>query len=266
MSPGGGVALAGYFRAHGPPRVRDSLEVEFSHACRNQSNITTLKQIGSIKTSSSTRPRPPSISPVIILARIITSSRRVLAASSSAFLKRCRSGGTGSRIFQVSVEAAREKLFFHHFSFDDCSYPRATSTPNDSDALPLRKLFSATGESSGQKINKSSRFLSVLQAVRFPSALSRIGSIFPLSGHSRFHQIATARPLEIGEGRAVCHFSRKVEQTSNISSRITFIDKADQEKRAWPAVHAHGHQREILRLPLPAFRRRLWRRWIIVAC
>ncbi len=168
----------------------------------------------------------------------------MLAASSSAFLKRYRSGGTGSRIFQVSVEAAREKLFFHHFPFDDCSYPRATSTPNDSGSrLPLRKLFSATGESSGQKINKSSRFLSVLQAVRFPSALSRIGSIFPLPGHSRFHKIATGRPLEITEGRAVCHISRKVEQTSNISSRITFIDKADQEKQAWPAVHAHGHQR-----------------------
>ena len=149
----------------------------------------TLKQIGSIKTSSSTRPRPPSIIPVITLARIITLSRRVLAATSSAFLKRCRLGGTGSRIFQVSVEAAREKLFFHHFSFADCSYPRATSTPNNSDSrLRLRKLFSATGESSGQKINKSSRFLSVLQAVRFPSALSRIGYNFPLSGHLRSHQ------------------------------------------------------------------------------
>jgi hypothetical protein len=42
------------------------------------------------------------------LARIITLSRRVLAANSSAFLRWCRSGGTGSRIFQVSVEAARE--------------------------------------------------------------------------------------------------------------------------------------------------------------
>ena len=153
VPPGGGVALAGYFlgsRLNSRSRFPRSGIV---HACRNQSNITTL------------------------------------AASSSAFLRRCRSGGTGSRIFQVCVEAAREKLFFHRFSFDDCSYPRPTSTPNDSDSrLPLRKLFSATSESSGHKINKSSRFPSVLQAVRFPSVLSRIGYIFPLSAGSRSHK------------------------------------------------------------------------------
>ena len=108
VPPGGGVALAGYFLGSRLTSCTRFPRSGIVHACRNQSNITTLKQIGSIKTSSSTRPTPPSIIPVIILARIITLSRRVLAASSSAFLRRCRSGGTGSRIFQVSVEAARE--------------------------------------------------------------------------------------------------------------------------------------------------------------
>ena len=152
-----------------------------AHAFRNQSNIATLRQIGSIKITSSTKATPPSITPVIILAGLlITSLRRVLAASSAAFLRRCRSGATGSRVSQASVEAVRQKIMFRRFgfSFDDCSRPTPTSTPSDNGSrLPLIKLFFATSESSGHKVNKSSRFLSVLQVVRFPSELSRIGYI-----------------------------------------------------------------------------------------
>lgn len=110
--------------------------------------------------------------------------RRVLAASSAAFLRRCRSGGTGSRVSPASVEAVRVKITFRRFgfAFDDCSHPHPTSTSSDNGSrLPLTKLFSPTSESFGHKINKSSRFLSVLQVVRFPSELSRIGYIFTLS-------------------------------------------------------------------------------------
>ena len=71
------------------------------------------------------------------------------------------------------------------FAFDDCSHPHPTSTSSDNGSrLPLTKLFSATSECFGHKINKSSRFLSVLQVVRFPSELSRIGYIFTLSADS----------------------------------------------------------------------------------
>jgi hypothetical protein len=110
------------------------LEAESLTLCRDQSNIATLRQIGSIKTSSSIRATPPSITPVIILAGLlITSLRRVLAASSAAFLRRCRSDGTGSRVSPASVEAVRVKIIFRRFgfSFDDCSHPHPTSTSSD---------------------------------------------------------------------------------------------------------------------------------------
>ncbi len=136
-------------------------------------------------TTSSTRATPPSVTPVIILAKLITLSRRVLAASSAAILLRCQSGRTGSQVSQASVEAVRRLMFRRFgFSLDDWSRPHLTNTPSDSDSrLPPRKLFSATSESSGHKTNKSSRFLSVLQVVRFPNELSRIG-LLPLSADS----------------------------------------------------------------------------------
>lgn len=93
-----------------------------AHVCRNQSNVTTLRQIGSIMTASSTRATPPSVTPVIILARLITLSRRVFAASSAAILLRCQSGGTGSQVSQASVDAVRRLMFRRlGFSLDAAS-------------------------------------------------------------------------------------------------------------------------------------------------
>ncbi len=159
--PAAGLALRGNFLCSRLTSRTRFARSGIAHACRNQSNIITLRQIGSIKTTSGTRATPPSITPVTILAKTIISSRRVLAASCAAILRRCRSGGTGSRVFHASIEAVREIMFRHfRFSFDDCSCPTPTSTPSDSGSrLSPRKLFSATSESSGHKVSKSSRFL-----------------------------------------------------------------------------------------------------------
>ena len=111
-----GLARPGYFLCSRLTSRTQFSRSGIAHVCRNQSNVTTLRQIGSITTASSTRATPPSVTPVIILAKLITLSRRVLAASSAAILLRCQSGRTGSQVSQASVEAVR-RLMFRRFGF-----------------------------------------------------------------------------------------------------------------------------------------------------